>query len=149
MTSPRMGAQYIEEARFRRALVRVAFRRRRWAAVVREAQECVELYLKGVLRLVAVEPARIHDVSNVLKQEAGRFPPWFSAKVENLAEISAQMAADRGIAFYGDEAAGVGAQELFDESDARKAREALGLVARLCERLASEFRARNSEHSAS
>ena len=63
MTSSRMGRQYIEEARGRMALVHLAFERGMWAATVREAQECVELFLKGALRLVAVEPARTHDVA--------------------------------------------------------------------------------------
>ena len=41
-------------------LVRLAVERRFWATVVREAQECVELFLKGALRLVAVEPTRMN-----------------------------------------------------------------------------------------
>ena len=59
MTSSRMGTQYIEEARCRMDLVRLASEKKRYAAVVREAQECVELFLKGAMRLVAVEPARM------------------------------------------------------------------------------------------
>lgn len=46
---------------------------------MREAQECVELFLKGALRLVAVEPARTHDVAEVLRREVNRFPEWFRA----------------------------------------------------------------------
>jgi HEPN domain-containing protein len=50
-----MGRRYIEEARGRVELVRLASERSLWATVVREAQECVELFLKGALRLGAVE----------------------------------------------------------------------------------------------
>ena len=60
MTSSRMGRLYIEEAASRLELVRLAVERRFWATVVREAQECVELFLKGALRLVAVEPTRMN-----------------------------------------------------------------------------------------
>ena len=67
MTSSRMGRQYIKEARGRMALVGLALERGMWAATVREAQECVELFLKGALRLVAVEPARTHDVAAALR----------------------------------------------------------------------------------
>ena len=56
MTSSRMGRLYIEEAASRVELVRLAVERRLSATVVREAQECVELFLKGALRVVAVEP---------------------------------------------------------------------------------------------
>ena len=77
MTSSRMGRLYVEEARGRLVLVQVAIEKGLWAATVREAQECAELFLKGALRLVAVEPARTHDVAEVLRREASRFPEWF------------------------------------------------------------------------
>ena len=53
-----MGRRYVEEAAGRVELVRLATDRGLWATVVREAQEAVELFLKGALRLVAIEPAR-------------------------------------------------------------------------------------------
>ena len=74
MTSSQMGRRYIEEARGRLELVRLAMERDRFATVVREAQECVELLLKGALRIVAIEPARTHDVSEVLRRESAAFP---------------------------------------------------------------------------
>jgi HEPN domain-containing protein len=133
-----MGRLYVEEARGRLALVQVAIEKRLWAATVREAQECVELFLKGVLRLVAVEPTRTHDVAEVLRREVDRFPEWFRAAVDRLAAISTEMAGDRGPAFYGDEREERGPQELFEEVDARRAVESLSFVAQLCERLLSE-----------
>ena len=137
MTSSRMGRQYIEEARGRLALVRLALERGMWAATVREAQECVELFLKGALRLVAVEPARTHDVATALRSGAARFPEWFRPAIEGLAEISTRLAGDRGPAFYGDEQRELGPQELFDEADARSSVEDLEFVAELCGRLLS------------
>jgi HEPN domain-containing protein len=135
MTASRIGRHYIEEARERMGLVRLAARRKRHAAVVRESQECVELFLKGALRLVGVEPARTHDVSHVLKAERGRFPGWFQMDVDRLAAISESAAADRGMAFYGDESSEIGPQELFDSADAKKAREDMEAVARAYIRL--------------
>jgi HEPN domain-containing protein len=137
MTSRRMGRLYVEEARGRLALVRVALERGLWAATVREAQECVELFLKGALRLVAVEPARTHDVATVLRREADRFPEWFRSSIDRLATISTDLAGDRGPAFYGDEDEELGPQELFDEGDARRAVQDADTVAHLCERLLS------------
>jgi HEPN domain-containing protein len=94
--------------------------------------------LKGALRLVAVEPTRTHDVAVVLRQEASRFPEWFCSAADRLATISAEMAGDRGPAFYGDERQNLGPQELFDESDAREAMRNVEFVAELCERLLAE-----------
>jgi len=116
-----MGRRYIEEAANRVELVRMAVKRQLWATVVREAQECVELFLKGALRLVAIEPTRTHDVAELLRREAARFPDWFRTEVEHLATISTEMAGDRGIAFYGDERQSLGPQDLFDRADAERA----------------------------
>jgi HEPN domain-containing protein len=135
MTSSQMGRRYIEEARGRVELVRLARERRLWATVVREAQESVELFLKGALRLVAIEPARTHDPAEVLRRAADRFPAWFGAEVDHLASISSEMAGDRGIAFYGDERQSLGPQDLFDEDDAVRALGHLEYVAALCARL--------------
>lgn len=129
MTSHNMGRRYVEEARGRLELVRLARDRRLWATVVREAQEAVELLLKGALRLVAVEPARTHDVADLLRRESRRFPPWFSAQIDYLASISTEMAGDRGIAFYGDERQDLGPQELFAEEDGARALDQLEYVA--------------------
>ena len=135
MTSTRMGRRYIEEAGSRVELVRLAVERELWATVVRETQECVELFLKGALRVVAVEPTRTHDVGEVLRREAARFPDWFRTQVDHLASISTEMAGDRGIAFYGDERQDIGPQDLFDRSDAERAVRNLEYVEGLCTRL--------------
>ena len=140
MTSSRMGRRYIEEAGSRVELVRIALERQLSATVVREAQECVELFLKGALRLVAVEPAHTHDVAELLRREAARFPDWFRAEVEHLATISTEMAGDRGIAFYGDERQSLGPQDLFDRPDAERAAHNLEYVADLCTRLLATVR---------
>ena len=135
-----MGRLYIEEAASRVELVRLAAERELWPTVVREAQECVELFLKGALRLVAVEPARTHDVAEALRREAARFPPWFRTEAERLAAISTEMAGDRGIAFYGDERQELAPRDLFDRSDAERAAAHLEYVAGLCERLLATLR---------
>lgn len=141
MTTSSMGQRYIEEANGRVGLVRLAWERGLFATVVREAQECVELYLKGALRLAAVEPARSHDVAEVLRRTSDRFPVWFRAEVDHLASISTEMAGDRGIAFYGDERQSVGPQDLFDADDAARALGHLEYVSALCVRLLDESKA--------
>lgn len=135
MTTSTMGRRYIEEARGCQDLVRLARERGLWSTVVREAQECVELFLKGSLRLVAIEPLRTHDVADLLRRESGRFPGWFQSEVEHLASISTEMAGERGIAFYGDERQHLGPQDLFDDADATRAFGNLEYVAGLVVRL--------------
>lgn len=146
MTTSQMGRRYIEEAKGRIELVQLAFERALWATVVREAQECVELLLKGALRLVAIEPARTHDVAELLRRESERFPDWFRSSIDHLASISTELAGDRGIAFYGDERQNLGPQDLFDEDDARRAQGHLEYVGGLCGRLLDQLLMQNEQH---
>lgn len=96
---------------------------------------------QSALRLVAVEPARTHDVAAALRSEAARFPEWFRRSIDALATISTTLAGDRGPAFYGDEERELGPQELFHEEDARRAARNVELVTELCGRLLSETQA--------
>src|SRR5712691_1486415 len=139
MTSSRMWRLYMKKASGRIALVRLNLEKVLWAATVREAQECVELFLEGALRLVAVELARTHYVAEILRREAARFTEWFRLAINALATISTELAGDRGPAFYGDERQELGPQELFDEKDARRAIGNVEVVAALCGRLLSEL----------
>lgn len=89
--------------------------------VVRQSQEAVELSLKAALRLVGVEPPKWHDVGPVLRREKSRFPEWFQELVEELASISRSLRKERELAMYGDEEAGIPAEELYTRRDAEQA----------------------------
>ena len=103
MHSPELGADYVRRAKARLAAVDALFAARSWADVVRESQEVVELALKGLLRVVGIEPPRIHDVSEVLTAEKSRLPQAIQQQVEVLAAGSRMLRRDRELAFYGAE----------------------------------------------
>jgi HEPN domain-containing protein len=103
MHSPELGADYVRRAKARLAAVDALFAARSWADVVRESQEVVELALKGLLRVVGIEPPRIHDVSEVLTAEKSRLPQAIQQQVEVLAAGSRTLRRDRELAFYGAE----------------------------------------------
>ena len=69
-----LAADYVRRASSRLRALDVLFEDESWADVVREAQEIVELALKGLLRSAGVEPPRIHDVADVLLAEQARLP---------------------------------------------------------------------------
>ena len=73
-----------------------------YSDVVREAQEIVELALKGMLRQVGIEPPRWHDVGGVLRDHRGRFPAEVGRAIDRLAAISTALRKDRELSFYGD-----------------------------------------------
>jgi HEPN domain-containing protein len=107
---------------------------------VRRAQECVELALKAVLRLVGVEYPREYEVSAVLHEVIEKFPEWFASEIPRLTEISKRLAEERGPAFYGGERAFVPPASIYGETDAKWALENAAEVLHLCEQLLTEAR---------
>jgi len=98
-----LAADYIRRATARVRALDVLFEQESWADVVREAQELVELALKGLLRASGVEPPRIHDVADVLLAEQARLPEALRDDATRLADISRTLRRDRELAFYGTE----------------------------------------------
>ena len=137
MRNDRMAVGYLEDAKVKVEELKPLMRRKRFNIVVREAQESVELMLKGALRWVGIEPSKTHDVSEILLREKERFPSFFQDEMEKIAEISRVLARERGRSFYGDEDRGIPASELYSESDAREAVENARFILDLCEKLVS------------
>ena len=69
----RLSDDYYKRAVFRVEILRVIFERGGYSDTVREAQEAVELFLKGLLRKVGVDPPRWHDVSKALVEYENLF----------------------------------------------------------------------------
>lgn len=66
--------------------------------VVREAQELVELALKGMLRAVGVEPPKFHDVGGLLVEHGAKFVPAVRERLPRAAEISRRLRRERELA---------------------------------------------------
>ena len=103
MQNRTLASDYVHRAEVRLQALEVLFNAESWADVVREAQEIVELALKGLLRACGVDPPRTHDVSDVLRAEQERLPAALRSEVEALAAISRDLRRDRELAFYGAE----------------------------------------------
>ena len=98
-----LAEDYLRRARLRLWALDVLFAGEGWPDVVREAQEIVELTLKGLLRRCGVDPPRVHDVSGILIAEKDRLPSGLAGKVGELAAASRLLRRDRELAFYGAE----------------------------------------------
>jgi HEPN domain-containing protein len=103
MTGSSLAQSYFEKARKRLRALGTLFEDDAFSDVVREAQELVELALKGMLRFVGIEPPKQHDVGRLLVQHRDRLPVTVAAAVDRLAEISHRLRKEREFAFYGDE----------------------------------------------
>ena len=121
MRNDALGADYVRRAAVRLRALDTLFDGESWADVVREAQEIVELTLKGLLRLCHVDPPRIHDVSDVLLAERDRLPAALQPHLDELVSVSRQLRRDRELAFYG--AADLTPSEFYTRQDAVRARD--------------------------
>lgn len=121
-----LAADYVQRATVRLRALDVLFEARSWADVVLEAQEIVELALKGLLRSHGVEAPRIHDVSDVLLAERERLAASLRADRPRLAAISRDLRRDRELAFYGAE--DLTPSSFYSEDDAVRARDGARLV---------------------
>jgi HEPN domain-containing protein len=102
VTSSDLARSYLAKASVRLEALAVLRDRGGHSDVVREAQELVELALKGVLRAVGIEPPKVHDVGRLLVEHAELFVPELRKDLPRAAEISARLRRDRELAFYGD-----------------------------------------------
>jgi hypothetical protein len=115
-----LAHDYLERASRRLKAVDVLHAEGGWADVVRESQEIVELALKGLLRRCDIETPRVHDVSDILRDNLGRLPKPAAAALDELCEISRRLRRDRELSFYGSE--DLTPSAFYRESDAHEAR---------------------------
>ena len=102
MTVDELARAYVTKASKRRRALEVLLEEEAYSDVVREAQELVELALKGMLRFVGIDPPKWHDVGPILKEQERLFPEWIKGHLGQLADISRWLRKEREFAFYGD-----------------------------------------------
>lgn len=102
MTNRDLARSYIWKAETRIDALEALNARGNFSDVIREAQETVELALKGMLRAVGVEPPKYHDVGGLLLEHQDRFGPDIAKGLKRAAEVSKRLRKERELAFYGD-----------------------------------------------
>lgn len=102
MTNISLAQSYLIKALKRLKILAVLLGDEAFSDVVREAQEIVELALKGMLRQIGIEPPKFHDVSGALDEYRERFPESAREQIERLMEISRWLRKEREFSFYGD-----------------------------------------------
>jgi HEPN domain-containing protein len=103
MHNDSLAADYLKRAGKRLRALEVLMAEESWPDVVREAQEIVEITLKGLLRACNIEVPGVHDVSPVLQQNRDRLPAGILDALDELTQISKALRRDRELAFYGSE----------------------------------------------
>jgi hypothetical protein len=119
MTNRSLAQSYLIKARKRLKILVVLLDEEAFSDVVREAQEIVELVLKGMLRQIGVEPPKLHDVGRTLDEYRDRFPKPVAEQIDRLIEISSWLRKEREFSFYGD--IDFIPTEEYDRADAQRA----------------------------
>lgn len=102
MTTDELARDYFRRVLVRRRVLDLLFEAGEYADVVREAQELVELALKGMLRWAGVDPPRWHDVGAILAGERERLPAAALPALDAIIKDSAWLRKEREMAFYGE-----------------------------------------------
>jgi hypothetical protein len=102
MTSKDLAQSYLRKSLDRLDILDLLLKKGAYSDVVREAQEIVELCLKGMLRYVGIEPPKYHDVGPLIIEHETRFKGIPSQEILRIAKISKELRKERELAFYGD-----------------------------------------------
>lgn len=118
MTNKELGFAYFEQAGSIRGEIDYHYQKREWHLVVRRGQEVVELVLKGILRLAAIEIPYTHDVGVLLEKEKSKLTPSIHSALPRIISISRKLRLERETSFYGDQELELPPSELYTQVDA-------------------------------
>jgi HEPN domain-containing protein len=102
VTNESLARSYLTKAEKRLKALLVLKQEDAHSDVVREAQEIVELALKGALRAIGIEPPKYHDVGRLLLEHAAKLRAEVRDALPRAAEISTRLRKERELSFYGD-----------------------------------------------
>lgn len=103
MHNKKLAQDYVIRAKSRVKALTFYLSDKNFPDVVREAQEAVELSLKGLLKFHQIDFPRVHDVSGVLLEHKIRFGKNVTENLDRIIGISKDLRRDRELAFYGTE----------------------------------------------
>ncbi|NYE58414.1 HEPN domain-containing protein [Carboxydothermus ferrireducens] len=102
MTNETLAKSYLIKAQKRLKILNVLLEEEAYSDVIREAQEIVELAVKGMLRQIGIDPPKQHDVSPLLADHKEKLPGEVIPDIPEIIRISKWLRKEREFAFYGD-----------------------------------------------
>ncbi len=135
ITTDKLAQSYFEKFLVRVEVLSEYQKRKAYSDVIREAQEALELFLKGLLRTMGLTPTFSHDPGKELSEVATRVPAEFSPILDDLVEWSRKLRRERELSYYG--AADFIPTEEYSEKEAKRAITFLEDVARRLKKIHS------------
>ena len=111
----------MRQATARRKMITIALEDGNFAYAVRLSQECVELALKALLIAAGIDPPKWHDVGKVLRDNSPKLPITVQESLDEIADASAKLRADRERSMYGDESLGLPPDRIYSQHEAEVA----------------------------
>ncbi|KYO66460.1 HEPN domain-containing protein [Thermovenabulum gondwanense] len=102
MTNETLARSYLLKAQKRLKILNVLLEEEAYSDVIREAQEIVELAVKGMLRQIGIDPPKQHEVSSLLIEYKERLPRDVISDLNEVVRISKWLRKEREFSFYGD-----------------------------------------------
>lgn len=103
MTNIDLSKDYIIRAGYRLEALEILFIKESFPDVIREAQEILELTLKGYLRYIKIDPPKWHDVGQLLFENQNLLSSEILKNLNLILELSKYLRKERENAFYGDD----------------------------------------------
>jgi HEPN domain-containing protein len=146
MITDELAGEYIFRAKRRLEEAHLGMEKHDYPIVVRNSQESLELAIKGLLRLYAIEYPKEHDVSRVIDYVVDKIPAKLRTQLKSSKQLMTELAKKRGIALYGLEREGIPARKLFDREYAEKILERVQNIVLLCDGVYTKFRKKKKSH---
>ncbi|MGC9089347.1 MAG: HEPN domain-containing protein [Caldisericia bacterium] len=128
-----LAKSYFLKSKKRLKALKILFEEQDFSDVIREAQEIVELSIKGMLMYKGIDVPKKHDVSDLLIEYIDLYDTEISKNFEKIREISKYLRKEREFSFYGD-IDFIPTNE-YNEEDARKALDDAFLVVSIAEKI--------------
>lgn len=114
MTNFKSGERLLKEAKKIFKEIILAEKGRDFNLAIRRSQEVVELCLKGLLKMMAIDYPKVHDVGGVFEEAIEKRKIKIAKKtIKNILKISTELAKKRAPTFY--------YEEEYDQKEAKKA----------------------------
>jgi HEPN domain-containing protein len=101
LSKRKLAKDYLERSKVRLKMLEFLKNEGAYADVVREAQEVVELMLKGLILYYGLDVPKVHDVSRFIEENINVFPEKIKENLPKIKQISRSLRKERELSFYG------------------------------------------------
>lgn len=119
MSKEKFVKDYLEEAKFRLDMAKIAFDKNRYNTVFREAQIIVEMSTKALFRRWGFAIPKTHNLSQHLEDSKELFSKDIQENFEFMIVFSKKLRREYEVSLYGNEEEGISLSELYSKEQTK------------------------------